>query len=42
VAATEGIFKAALYRYAAEGTVPQGFEGTDLAHSYGQRQGMLR
>jgi hypothetical protein len=37
VAATEGIFKAALYRYAAEGVASQGFEHTGLATSYGPR-----
>jgi len=36
VQATEGIFKAALYEYAAEGVVPQGFEGADLGSSYGR------
>jgi hypothetical protein len=34
VAALEGIFHAALYQYAAEGAVPPGFEGSDLATSY--------
>lgn len=34
VQATEGIFKAALYEYAAEGVVPAGFEGADLGGSY--------
>jgi hypothetical protein len=37
VAATEGIFKAALYEYAAEGRIPQGFESADLAGSYASR-----
>ncbi|MGD9935755.1 MAG: hypothetical protein AB7T37_18820, partial [Dehalococcoidia bacterium] len=36
VQATEGIFKAALYEYAAEGVVPQGFEGAELGSSYGR------
>lgn len=34
VQATEGIFKAALYEYAADGVVPQGFETADLSGSY--------
>lgn len=34
VQATEGIFKAALYEYAAEGVVPSGYEGADLGGSY--------
>jgi hypothetical protein len=34
VQATEGIFKAALYRYAADGVVPEGFETADLGSSY--------
>jgi len=37
VQATEGIFKAALYEYAAEGVVPQGFEGAELGSSYAKR-----
>jgi hypothetical protein len=37
VAATEGIFKAALYEYAAEGVIPQGFEGSDLPGVYQPR-----
>jgi hypothetical protein len=39
VQATEGIFKAALYEYAAEGVVPQGFERADLASSYSPNRG---
>lgn len=34
VAATEGIFKAALFEYAAEGKVPDGYAHADLAASY--------
>ena len=38
VAATEGIFKAALFEYAAEGVIPQGFEGSDLPAVYEPKQ----
>lgn len=34
VQATEGIFKAALYQYAAEGLVPLGFEKAELGSTY--------
>ena len=34
VQALEGIFKAALYEYAAEGVVPQGFEEAELGSTY--------
>ncbi len=34
VQATEGIFKAALFEYAAEGLTPEGFESADLGASY--------
>ncbi len=34
VQATEGIFKAALYEYAAEGVIPVGFEKAELDSSY--------
>jgi hypothetical protein len=37
VAALEGIFKAALYEYAAEGIVPKGFEAAELGSSYQPR-----
>ena len=42
VQATEGIFKAALYEYAAEGVIPQGFESADLAGSYAASSGGSR
>ncbi len=42
VQATEGIFKAALYEFAAEGVVPQGFEDADLESSYGPKEGRGR
>lgn len=38
VMATEGIFKAALYEYAAEGVTPKGFENSDLRNSYERNQ----
>jgi hypothetical protein len=34
VAATEGVFKAALFEYAAEGVVPQGYTQRDLDSAY--------
>ena len=41
VQATEGIFKAALYEYAAEGMIPVGFEEADLPSTY-ERSAAMR
>jgi hypothetical protein len=39
MAALGGIYRTALYRYAADGTPPAAFAGFDLEHAFGQRKG---
>ena len=36
--ALSGIFRAALYRYAVDGTVPTAFGNVDLAHAFGSKK----
>jgi hypothetical protein len=37
-----GIFRAALYSFAVDGTVPQAFAGADIEHAFGPRKGAGR
>ena len=42
MAALTGIYRTALYRYAADGQVPAAFAGFDLENAFGQRKGGAR